>query len=136
MDEKWSKVAALDLKSVRRKFEFKKGWLWRLRGGDAGRIEREYRQFLYLIVSHPGETVVPWSRTLDDFWHEHILDTAKYARDCDEILGSFIHHNPHLPEGSPPHEKAAASTRMMYRAAFKRSASKGRRKTSADIGCG
>jgi len=60
----------------------------------------EYRQFLHLIVCNRYNTVVPRSRDLDDFWHEHILDTTWYAEDCNTILGSFIHHNPHLFEGS------------------------------------
>jgi hypothetical protein len=135
MDEKWAKVAALDLGSVRRKFEFKKGWWWRARH-DAQRVEREYRQFLYLIVANIGETVVPWSRDLDDLWHEHILDTAKYARDCKAIFGRFIHHNPHLPEGSIAHSKSAANTRKMYKSAFRESFDKGRRRTTAGAGCG
>ncbi len=88
MDEKWYKVAALDLKSVRKKFVVKKGLWWCMRR-DAGLVEREYRQFLYLIICNPGQTVVPWSHDLDDFWHEHILDTAKYAEDCNTIMGSF-----------------------------------------------
>jgi len=135
VDDKWDKVAALDLKSVRNKFAFKKGWWWRTRN-DALRVEAEYRRFLYLIISNVGQTVVPWSRDLDDFWHEHILDTAKYDRDCAAIFGRFIHHNPHLPEGSPAHTKSSAATRQMYKKAFKDSASKGRRRTHSDIGCG
>jgi hypothetical protein len=134
MDEKWGKIAALDLNLVRRKFELKKGWWWRWRG-DARITEREYRQFLYLIVSNPGQTVVPWSRDLDDFWHEHILDTARYARDCHAILGEMIHHNPHLPKGSQPHATAFAATRQMYKAAFGEAARKGNNRAADDIGC-
>jgi hypothetical protein len=135
MTENWEKVAAVDLKSVRLKFLFKKGRWWRM-CKSAERIEREYRQFLYLIVCNPGQTIVPWSRDLDDFWHEHILDTAKYAQDCQNILGSFIHHNPHLPEGSAPHIKAFAATRQMYKSAFKKSAREGRKRGRSDVGCG
>jgi hypothetical protein len=134
MDEKWYKVAALELKSVRKKFEFKKGWWWRTRH-DAALVEREYRQFLYLIIANPGQTVVPWSHDLDDFWHQHILDTAKYAQDCNTLMGGFIHHNPHLPEGSPPHSKAFAETREMYKTAFSEGVKK-RNRTTADVGCG
>jgi hypothetical protein len=134
MDEKWYKVAALDLKSVRQKFAFKKGWWWRTRH-DAKLIEREYRQFLYLIICNPGQTVVPWSHDLDDFWHQHILDTEKYAQDCNAIMGSFIHHNPNLPEGSSPHTEAFAATRVMYKTAFSDSLRKPKR-TAVDIGCG
>jgi hypothetical protein len=134
MDERWAKVAAVDLSSVRNKFAFKKGFWWRLRH-DALRVECEYRQFLYLIVCNPGQTVVPWSHDLDDFWHEHILNTEKYAQDCNAVLGGFIHHNPHLPEGSPPHAKAFAATRQMYKSTFKEAARDRRRRVSAGAGC-
>jgi hypothetical protein len=135
MDERWNKIAGLELNAVRQKFAFKKGFWWRVRR-DAGAVEREYRQFLYLIVCNPGQTVVPWSRDLDDFWHEHILHTAKYAADCQTIIGGMIHHNPHLPEGSAPHLKASAETRKMYIAAFRQSALKGRKRTATDVGGG
>jgi hypothetical protein len=134
MDEKWDKVASLDLKSVRQKFAFKKGWWWLFRN-NAQRVENEYRQFLYLIAVNPGQTVVPWSRELDDFWHEHILDTAKYARDCETIMGGFIHHNPHVPEETFTHTKALHATREMYKAAFGRTVRKGRKRTKDDVGC-
>lgn len=134
MNETWDKVAKLDLESVRRKLLFKKGWWWRVRTNIL-RLESEYRQFLYLIASNPDQTVVPWSNDLDDFWHEHILDTAKYARDCVAIMGRFIHHNPHLPEGTPAHMQAFAATRRMYQTAFEHAIAKGRRRTSGDIGC-
>jgi hypothetical protein len=135
MDERWEKVAALSLDSVRNKFAFKKSLWWNLRR-SVDKVERQYRQFLYLIVCNPGKTVVPWSRDLDDFWHEHILDTTKYAQDCNFILGSFIHHNPHLPEGSLHHSEASAETRKMYVTAFRESARKGRKRTKEDVGCG
>ncbi len=134
-DTKWNAIAELNLESVRGKFAFRKGWWWRL-GNDPQRVEKEYRQFLYLIVTHPGETVVPWSRDVDDFWHEHILNTAKYAADCDAIMGCMIHHNPHLPEGTREHSKAFFATRAMYWDAFKARISEGRGKTSGGAGCG
>ncbi|MDP9175259.1 MAG: hypothetical protein M3O30_15540 [Planctomycetota bacterium] len=134
MDEKWEKIAALDLTTARQKFAVRKSLFWWLTK-NPHRVESEYRQFLYLIAANPGKTVVPWSRDLDDFWHAHILDTAKYAQDCQALTGSFIHHNPHLPEGSPLHRVAFSDTREMYRAAFGESAKKGRKRTTADIGC-
>src|SRR5262249_39319225 len=32
----------------------------------------------------------------DRFWHMHILDTRKYAADCDAVFGHFLHHFPYL----------------------------------------
>ncbi|NJN86389.1 MAG: hypothetical protein HC881_08865 [Leptolyngbyaceae cyanobacterium SL_7_1] len=33
---------------------------------------------------------------IDQVWHYHILDTQKYATDCQHLFGYFIHHFPYL----------------------------------------
>ncbi|HSW20197.1 MAG TPA: hypothetical protein VLJ86_23450, partial [Ramlibacter sp.] len=33
---------------------------------------------------------------IDRFWHMHILDTRKYAADCEASFGHFVHHFPYL----------------------------------------
>jgi hypothetical protein len=33
---------------------------------------------------------------VDEFWHTHILQTMKYADDCQAVFGTFLHHNPHI----------------------------------------
>ena len=58
-------------------------------------IAEEYKRFLYLSAKFPNKVVVP-STAVDDFWHLHILDTRKYASDCEQIFGRFIHHYPYL----------------------------------------
>ena len=55
--------------------------------------ESEYREFLLLAKMYPAETPSP-SADVDAFWHFHILDTVKYARDCDKAFGYFLHHKP------------------------------------------
>lgn len=115
----WAKILAIDLVPVREKFLSRKSWWWRLwHSSEMLETEAEYRQFLYLIATNPGKTIVPWSQKLDDFWHEHILDTRKYEEDCQKIFGQFIHHNPHLPKGTVEHSKAAKETREIYRESF------------------
>jgi hypothetical protein len=133
MDAKWLEIQAVDLATVKEKFKWRKGWWWCL-WHDADKIEQEYRQFLYLIATNPGEMVVPWTQDMDDFWHEHILDTSKYQADCNTIHGSFIHHNPHVPKGSETHDKAFTKTKTLYKNAFKDKAEKKRDTGSA--GCG
>lgn len=54
-----------------------------------------YRSFLWLCWAYPGENIVP-NTIVDQFWHLHILDTKRYAADCDEIFGHMLHHNPYL----------------------------------------
>jgi hypothetical protein len=53
----------------------------------------EYKKFLYLIQSNPKTPIVP-SHLVDEIWHEHILHTKQYEKDCLEIFGNFIHHEP------------------------------------------
>lgn len=62
---------------------------------DAKVVEAEYRKFLALHFMHPEEAIVPDS-AVDVFWHQHILDTEKYAADCQNIFGKFVHHFPYL----------------------------------------
>ena len=113
----WEKVQGLDLKEVKKKLSSRKGFWWNLMN-DLDKIEREYRQFLYLIAANPGQMVVPWSQQLDDLWHEHILDTKKYAEDCQNLFGQFIHHNPHVDKGTALHSNSYRDTKKMYREAF------------------
>lgn len=58
-------------------------------------VERRYRQFLILNLKHPCRSIVP-NKEIDLFWHAHILDTMKYAEDCQKIFGRFLHHFPYF----------------------------------------
>ncbi|MGD1865537.1 MAG: glycine-rich domain-containing protein [Phormidesmis sp.] len=55
----------------------------------------QYRRFLFLSKHYPGHRVVP-SREVDEVWHTHILDTAKYREDCDILFGKFMDHWPYF----------------------------------------
>ena len=57
-------------------------------------IEVEYRRFLGLVKAYSTK-MVP-SRPVDKFWHQHILDTRKYEKDCNNFFGYFLHHFPYL----------------------------------------
>jgi hypothetical protein len=54
----------------------------------------EYRRFLFLTVTRE-ETIVP-TEFVDAVWHAHILDTMKYAEDCQNVFGFFLHHFPYF----------------------------------------
>jgi hypothetical protein len=126
MNQQWKKIEGLDLNKIRIKFGEKKSWWWHM-GHNPRRIENEYRQLLFLMVSNPDQTVVPWSVDVNDFWREHILDTTKYAADCHAVAGGLIHHHPHLTQGSPAYPGAYAATRKLYVSTFGESARKRRR---------
>jgi hypothetical protein len=78
-----------DLTSVRLALQARAGWSDRL----ASDVEREYRRFLALVGLLPGEQF-GMAGLVDEFWHEHILDTRAYAALCAHVFGRFIHHSP------------------------------------------
>lgn len=67
------------------------GWLKE----DAYATCQQYRNFLFLIKKYPHE-VLPPSEDMDEFWHNHILDTEAYINDCQAIFGFYKHHYPYF----------------------------------------
>ena len=55
----------------------------------------DYLKFLTLRHLYPALEIVP-SEEIDRVWHTHILDTQKYAVDCQQVFGSFLHHFPYF----------------------------------------
>ncbi|MBD8654660.1 glycine-rich domain-containing protein-like [Oxalobacteraceae sp. CFBP 13730] len=83
-------------------------------------VETEYRRFLFLMKKYPDAGASP-SVDVDTFWHYHILDTMKYARDCEAVFGFFLHHYPYVgiaagTEGE--HVQAGERMRQLYEAEF------------------
>lgn len=54
-----------------------------------------YSMFLWLVNLYPKRQLVP-TQEIDRVWHHHILDTMKYAEDCEMLFGRFIHHFPYF----------------------------------------
>jgi hypothetical protein len=110
----------IDLTDIRRKLadpEEGKGY-----GPDRlDAMEREYRRFLALHLAFPGEDIVP-CQPVDEMWHQHILDTRAYARDCEALFGEFLHHFPYFgmsgPDDAQALHDAYAETIVRYRQAF------------------
>ena len=62
----------------------------------AQRVVDAYEQFLQLKIA-AGDwdaTLYSPSPAVDNVWHEHILDTRRYAADCLAMCGHMIQHNP------------------------------------------
>lgn len=78
---------------------------------DIQQAETEYRQFLQLCLE-ATEATVP-TELADKVWHYHILDTQKYAADCNTLFGKFIHHTPNQKPAAI-FEKAAAQSRRIW----------------------
>ncbi|MEA3121417.1 MAG: hypothetical protein QOH33_972 [Paraburkholderia sp.] len=89
----WGAIDELDFERIKAKL------LHRHRGAmtsDAvAHAEAGYRQFLKLTAKFPEMPVVP-SEAVDEFWHMHILDTQRYAADCERIFGYIVHHDPYM----------------------------------------
>ena len=110
-------IAALNLEPIKNKLmDAEHGEGWSQAKADA--MELEYRRFLHLMHKFPNESASP-TKAVDTFWHYHILDTQKYAADCDDVFGCFMHHNPYGDEASE-HSADAGVDRMqeLYEATF------------------
>lgn len=87
-------IAKVDLDPIKVKLMDKEsGEGWSLAQTNA--VEFEYRRFLCLMKLFPQEQAAPLF-DVDVFWHYHILDTMKYAEDCEQIFGYFLHHFPYV----------------------------------------
>lgn len=84
-------------------------------------VENKYKRFLCLHLMNPTAKIVP-DKLVDAFWHAHILDTSKYAADCDHVFGYFLHHFPYfgLRGEQDAHDlrDAFATTKQLYETSF------------------
>jgi hypothetical protein len=106
------RIASLALDVVREKATKRHGW----NESKAKVLESEYRDFLILLAENDGKMISPWSDDLDLFWHEHILDTRKYAKDCKWMFGHFIEHDPHIEQRPHHHEQTRRATMALREA--------------------
>jgi hypothetical protein len=113
-------ISNLDLETIKLKLmRGKPGAAWSRERVDAA--EKEYRRFLLLMKMYPNELAAP-SLDVDRFWHHHIIDTEKYARDCQAVFGYFLHRYPYLglveQDAASPRVQAGARMRQLYRDVF------------------
>ena len=112
-------VSQIDFSPINAKLQHENPAFW----NDETIVETEanYRRFLALHLLHPLETLVP-NKSLDEYWHQHILDTRKYAADCETIFGTFLHHDPYFGiEGEEDRQQnleAFAVTQQLWEEAF------------------
>lgn len=113
-------IAALDLEPIKVKLMHKEsGEGWSL--DQANAVEFEYRRFLILMKQFPNEQTAPLM-DVDTFWHYHILDTMKYAADCEAVFGYFLHHFPYIglrgAADLDAHAQVGARMQQLYEATF------------------
>lgn len=111
-------IQALDLESVTvTVMDKERGEGWSRQRAEA--VARSYKAFLGVLAKYRNEMPdIALSTDVDAFWHTHILQTRKYACDCDAIFGTFLHHNPHVgARGRDDVDKKVAQlerTRQLY----------------------
>ncbi|SEP36607.1 Protein of unknown function [Rhodospirillales bacterium URHD0017] len=84
-----ARMQTIDLDRVARKLCRDEGWT----EAQAATAVLRYRRFLCMHYLDRDLFVVP-ARDIDKVWHQHILCTHEYARDCDRVFGRFLHHRP------------------------------------------
>jgi hypothetical protein len=119
LEQHFAPIAALDLEPIKVKLMLEEsGEGWSPAYADA--VEFEYRRFLYLVKKFPSEPAAPLF-DVDVFWHYHILDTMKYAADCEQVFGYFLHHSPYSGRGEDDeivHQRNGARMQELYEATF------------------
>jgi hypothetical protein len=61
---------------------------------DADQGVSYYRAFLKLCAAYPERSIVPTMK-VDEVWHAHIGDTAKYREDCQHVFSKPLDHFPY-----------------------------------------
>lgn len=115
------RIDALDLEPVTYKLMHPEPGQTAMSLAAADQLITAYRCYLKLCAWYPGEPVVP-SKAIDEAWHAHILDTAKYAADTETVFGYFLHHFPYFGLRGPDDEAALSTaytrTRDLFRQHF------------------
>jgi uncharacterized membrane protein YgcG len=102
-------ITSLDLDSVRLKVIEHLGWS----SEKTTQVELEYRRFLYALArKQPEYAISPPTPEVDEFWHQHILNTRRYREDCEKVFGHYMDHTPGL--NSEEQSKADARRRQVY----------------------
>ena len=115
-------IQSLDLDAVKvRIMDAELGEGWTREYADS--IEAAYKTYLTMLVKHPDDAEdIMLSEDVDEFWHTHILQTTKYANDCQNVFGNFLHHDPHIGERTAADLKKRAAlaekTRELYAREF------------------
>jgi len=116
LDAFYSRLDQLDFEPIIYKItHHHQGPGWTLAKADE--VARLYKQYLTLCYLYPGIGNVP-TQDIDTFWHYHILDTAKYQDDCQNLLGRFLHHFPYFGLRGTEDEQALTTAFEQTRALF------------------
>ena len=85
-------INSLDFSMIINKLVKHGGWNKK----HAERLADVYKKFLFLNKKYGHLYQLPPSEEIDEFWHNHILDTKKYRADCDKVFGEYRDHYPYF----------------------------------------
>ena len=119
-NDSFKTIADLNLDAIKVKLMHREsGEGWSLEKANA--VEFEYRRFLILMKQFPEEETAPLM-DVDTFWHYHILDTLKYAEDCEQVFGYFLHHFPYIglrgEDDEAAHQRVGERMKQLYEQTF------------------
>ncbi len=112
-----SYIKNLDLDYLEKRLSEKQNWT----AQQAKETVRRYKNFLLLLLKYQDQVLAP-APDIDEAWHNHILFTRQYFRDCQSIFGDYLHHFPSqnsVPEEKLAMEMAQSRTADLYTKEFK-----------------
>ena len=101
------KIYELDLRTCVRCTRIQQGWTAK----QAREAELMYKHFLWMCYLNGHRAVPVLGRQVDCVWHNHILDTPRYRKDCNAIFGGFLDHQPVDRRATPALRAAIAAGR-------------------------
>lgn len=100
----------LDLSKVAKKAA--KNYKWSK--AKAAYAVEQYVRHWYICLTFRGRAVAAISFAGDLLWHQHIIDTDKYAADCQALLGRFLSHVPIYGKPNAKEKAAYEDTKALY----------------------
>jgi hypothetical protein len=104
------RIGRLDLKQIVSRTARDNRWTER----RADNAELWYKNFLKLCYLNRRQPVAALGRDADILWHQHILDTIRYQRDCKALFGHYLNHDPIDGRPSAADRKAFDRSRKLY----------------------
>ena len=62
---------------------------------------KAYKRYLFLQKKYGEQYELVPSYEIDMVWHEHILFSQQYHKDCLQIFGKYLHHDPEVNTSEP-----------------------------------
>ena len=104
------KIGRLDLTEIVARTAKGYGWT----GQQADEAEEWYKNFLKLCYLNRRQPVAALGEDADLLWHQHILYTDQYRRDCKALFGHYLDHDPIDGPASAADRKAFERSRDLY----------------------